>query len=289
MKHRNSFLQRLSRLPTAWRSQWSASPGRGISLLSVILLVPAGCASPPPPRESSEVSVIGASVSIAAPFWGHNTAGFAYFVRLEDGDAPLRATPIRSNFVRDGYVFLFNAQPGRYGLVSAGYIKQGGAAAGSSVGVGGGFSVGIGVSASSSSAFITYLPEALIEKTIVSVGSGDWAFIGDVVLDKADWEGADEVQRYYYRALKLLHAGGNNVGVEESLDQSEESLARFLETSRELAGEEWAGALLSPVAAGPPQDQGDLEADPAPTTLEASPVASIPEPEEDSREEATNR
>ena len=76
MKHRNSFLQRLSRLPTAWRSQWSASPGRGISLLSVILLVPAGCASPPPPRESSEVSVIGASVSVAAPLWGHNTAGF---------------------------------------------------------------------------------------------------------------------------------------------------------------------------------------------------------------------
>ncbi len=206
---------------------------------------------------------------------------FAYFVRLEEGDAPLRAAPIRSNFREDGYVFLFNAQPGRYGLVAAGYFNQsGGAGVGSSVGVGGGFSVGVGVSASSSRAVIYYLPEALIEKTIVSVGSGDWAFIGDVVLDKAEWEDADEVQRYYYGVLApgyedlnwferwMMHNGeGHYAVVEESLDQGEGSLARFLETSRELAGEEWAGALLSPVAAGAPRDREDLEVDPAPTKI----------------------
>jgi hypothetical protein len=272
-----------------------------ISLLSVILLVSAGCASSPPLRESPEVSVIGASVKAPGFFWGHDDVAFAYFVRLDEGDAPLRAAPIRSNFRQDEYVFLFNAQPGRYGLVAAGHFNQSSKqGAGVGGGVGGGFSVGASVSASTSRPVIYYLPKALIEKTIVSVGSGDWAFIGDVVLDKNDWEGADEIQRYYFGVLApgyedlnwfqkwMMHDGeGHYAVVEESLDQGEESLARFLENSRKLAGEEWVDALLSPVAAGPPQGKGDREVDLAPTMLEASSVAAAAEPEEDSREEAT--
>ncbi len=87
--------------------------------------------------------------------------------------------------------------------------------------------------------------------------------------------------------LKSFSGERHHAVVEESLDQGEGSLARFLAISRDLAGEEWAGALLSPVAAGPPLDGGDLEVDPAPTKLEASPVAAAIEPGEDSREEAT--
>ena len=90
---------------------------RVTSLLSLLLLVSAGCATPPPPRTNPDLSVIGASVKIAAPLWRHPTAEYAYFVRLDDGEPPLRALPIRSNFSRSGYVFLFNARPGRYALV----------------------------------------------------------------------------------------------------------------------------------------------------------------------------
>ena len=91
----------------------------------IVLLVSAGCASPLPPlRESPEVAVIGASIKRAVFPWGYRDAEFAYFVLLDDGDSLLRATPIRSNFRRDGYVFLFNAQPGRNGLVSAGHVVQ---------------------------------------------------------------------------------------------------------------------------------------------------------------------
>ena len=228
-------------------------------LLLLFLLLPVGCATPPPPRESPEVAVIGASVKLAAPLW-RRRAEFAYFVRLEDADSQIGAKPIRSNYTRDGYVFLFNARPGRYALVSAGYVvkSQG---AGTTTGVGSGVSVGVSVS--SQNTFNTYLPKTVIDNTVVTVESGEWVFMGDIVLDKTDWDEADEVQHHYYSVLAPGHKDKNFVlklfsnvkhyaGVAKTLSQDKASLARFLESSHEIAGEEWANTLQSPVAAGPP-------------------------------------
>ena len=218
-----------------------------------------------PQRESSDLSVIGASVRLPrSGWWGHPSAEYSHFARLGDGATPREY--MRSNFEEDGNVFLFNARPGRYILVSAGHVAEIRAwdpntqsHPGARIGSvpprppGDPESPEYPTISASSQTFNYRLPKALSEKTVVSVGRGQWAFMGDIVLDKR-----------------------HGAVVKGSLDQGEASLARFLKTSGDLAGEEWACALMNPVTAGPP-----------PTMLEPSPVAAATEPEEDSGEEAT--
>lgn len=226
-----------------------------------VLLLCLACASPPPPRESVDASVVGASVRIKE-LVAYERATYAYFVRLDVDDTSLRGQPILSNYARDGYVFLFNAPPGRYALVIAGFVKVRGAPGSVST-----YSVN------------TYVPKATVEKTAVSVRSGEWVFLGDIALERGEqWWGApasdsaDELQRHYrdtlapgllertpraiaHEVLEDAFGGGADYhvpGRELSLDQSAASLASFMETSRKFAGAEWASALQTPVAAGPP-------------------------------------
>ena len=114
--------------------------------LLLLGLVPSlACATtlPPPAREAPDLCVIAISVSISAPLWGHTQAEYVYFVRLDDSETYGHYRPIRSNYTSGKYVYLFNARPGRYAVVAAGYVRQTqGAPVGTSVGVGGGFSVG---------------------------------------------------------------------------------------------------------------------------------------------------
>ncbi len=226
---------------------------------SSLLLLALACASPPPPRESADLAVIGTSIRIKRII-GSTRAQHAFFVRLDEEDESLRGQPIRSNYARDGYLYLFNAKPGLYAIITGGYTVQ--VSSGPAMTpVGGGFSVGVGMSMSNT--VNIYLPKVAMEKTAVTVGPGEWAFMGDILLDATDWETADEVQRHYYGVLAPGYAdmnvlqkafsgyGAHNAGTAPELDQGGESLASFLETSRAFAGEEWADALQAPVAAGP--------------------------------------
>jgi hypothetical protein len=225
-----------------------------------------GCATPAPPaRESPDLSVIGIAVSISAPVgWWHNQATHVYFVRLDDPDHYAQDLPIRSNYTRGKYVYLFNAWPGRYAVVAAGYEKQSqGAPMGGSVGVGGGFSVGASVTSTYSNTFTAYLPTTLIDKTAVTVGQGEVAFIGEIVLDKTDWEAADDVQLHYYRLLapghkdlnflmKALSGQRHDAGIEHELDQGQATRRRFLEHSQHALTDTWEDVVLTPVGSGPP-------------------------------------
>ncbi len=150
----------------------------------------------PPVRESPNLSVIGIAVSISVPSgWWHNQAAYAYFLRLDDEDDDARYDPIRSNYTSGKYVYLFNAWPGRYAVLAAGYETQSqGAPIGSSVSLGGGVSVGASVTPTYHNTFTAYLPRTLIDKSAVTVGHGEVAFMGEIVLDKTDWEAADEDQ-----------------------------------------------------------------------------------------------
>jgi hypothetical protein len=238
--------------------RWAAAAG----VILLLVLVSAGCVTPtphPPPRESPDLSVIGVSVNRAG--WGSQPEQYAYFVRLEDRASGFSPVPIRSNFAWDGYVYLFNARPGRYVVVVAGRDTQTSMSSGP-MGIG---AVSFSTSMSGQTIICHYLPKTLIEKTVVSVGSGEWVFMGEIVPDQAvDWEVADDVQRHYLGVLappgyeemsgweKFSAQVWHHAVAEAVLDRGEESLARFLATSREVAGEEWASALPSPLAAGPP-------------------------------------
>jgi hypothetical protein len=204
-------------------------------------------------------------VSISAPLWGHTQAEYAYFVRLDESETYAYDDPIRSNYRIGDYVYLFNAQPGRYAVIAAGYQRQSqGAPMGSSVGLGGGFSMSTSVTMTSSNAFMAYLPKTLIDKTVVTVGPAEVAFIGKIVLDKTSWEEADDVQLHYYHLLAPGHEDFNflvkafsgqrhDAGSEHELDQSQATRMRFLEHSqRKLADADWGSVFQNPVGSGPP-------------------------------------
>jgi hypothetical protein len=245
---------------------------RIITSLVRVVLLPAlflslACVSiPPPPREAEDLSVIGIAANISQPLWSNKQADYVYFVRLYESGTYEYNDPIRSNYASGDYVYLFNAQPGRYAAVSVGYVQQTQSAPmGSSVGLGGGFSMSYSVSSTSTSNHTTYLPKALVEETVVTVGPAEVAFIGEITLDKRDWEEADDLQLHYYELMAPGHKdmgfwakafsgqGGHNAGAEPELDQSRESQDRFLDHSQEeFANAEWEGIFRNPIASEQP-------------------------------------
>ena len=122
------------------------------------------------------------------------------------------------------------------------------------------------VAVSSTNTFTTYLPRRLIEKTAVTVGAGQMAFIGDLILDTSrDWDSADAEQLRYYRLLAPGHedksfiakvfsgSGIHRRGIEHEVDQGGEARSRFLAYSGgEFSGVGWEGVLRDPVTPGPP-------------------------------------
>ncbi|MBW1686889.1 MAG: hypothetical protein JRS35_17700 [Deltaproteobacteria bacterium] len=238
----------------------------GIVLFLGLTLSLACATTPAPPaRESPDLSVIGIAVSISAPAgWWHNQATHVYFVRLDDPDHYAQDDPIRSNYTRGKYVYLFNARPGRYAVVAAGYETQGqGAPMGGSFGVGGGVSVGVSMTPTYNNTFTAYFPRTLVDKTAVTVDQGEMAFMGEISLDKTDWEAADDVQLHYYRLLAPGHKDLNflmkafsgqrhDAGIEHELDQDQATRRRFLEHSQHALTDTWEDVVLNPVGSGPP-------------------------------------
>lgn len=237
----------------------------GVFLLPTLVLSLA-CATPPPPaRETPDLSVIGIAASISAPLWGHTQAEYVYFVRLDESETYAYGDPILSNYTIGDYVYLFNAQPGRYAVIAAGYQRQSQSAPiGSSTSLGGGVSMSTSVTMTSNNTFMAYLPKTLIDKTVVTVGPAEVAFIGEIVLDKTSWEAADDVQLHYYHLLAPGHEDLNfllkafsgqrhDAGIEHELDQGQATRRRFLEHSqRKFADADWESIFENPVGSGPP-------------------------------------
>jgi hypothetical protein len=238
----------------------------GVVLLSALVLSLACVTIPPPPREAEDLSVIGIAANISLPLWLNKQADYVYFVHLDESGTYEYNDPIRSNYASGDYLYLFNAQPGRYATVAVAYIEQTQSAPmGSSVGLGGGFSMGFSMSTTSTNTFTTYLPKAVVEETVVTVGPAELVFVGEITLDKKDWEEADDLQVHYYDVLAPGHKdmgfwakafsglGGHNAGAEHELDQSQESRNQFLDHSQQkLANAEWASVFHNPVGSGQP-------------------------------------
>ncbi len=215
-----------------------------------------GCATTPPPsRLTSESSVIGISVKVRAFKLISSPQEWVYFVRLDAGDLGAQEEVIPSNYSQGNYVYLVNAEPGRYAAVAASRSRQ---SSTGPMGIGGGFSVSVSITTQDT----TYFSRELIEKTSVTVGPGSVAFMGNLVVDRSGFGDAAPVQLHYLRLLapkdeeesflEAMMKGKSYKGAEYQVDQSQKALQKFLNRTRTLMAEtDWARVLQNPVGAAP--------------------------------------
>jgi hypothetical protein len=187
-----------------------------------------------------------------------------HFVRLDDPAAS--GLLITSNYVNGKYVYLLNAPPGRYGVVAAKYFQAGTPASPGTPHYSKkhGWERPPRTPGMSASSLTVYFPRALVDKTAVTVGAGDIAFMGEIVVDRSGgWAAADETQQLYYgllapgdrernSVLKFLSSDAHVAAVEREVDRGPAAAPRFLNHSRiEFAGTGWDNRVLHPVGAGP--------------------------------------
>jgi hypothetical protein len=120
--------------------------------------------------------VVGISIRLKPPLFGSLPMHVAYFVRLNEKEDILKQDRvILSSDSNSGYIYLLNAQPGRYAIVAVNYRGD------------------------------TYvLPKRLIEQSVTTVAPGTVGYLGEYEVEISylradDWD--DDVEQYY---LKLL-------------------------------------------------------------------------------------
>ena len=159
----------------------------------VVLLLLSGCGSlrPPEPLDSNS-SLIGIAVKnrgLIKLF--SNTPDRVYFVRLEDGSDPYTATRLLpSNYAKGRYIYLLNAEPGRYVAVASLLVQR--------------------TPTAPTTRYTVYFSEDLIKVTEVTVGPASINFMGEYVVDMATgMKDADNAQLHYYR---LIEPGAEKAG-----------------------------------------------------------------------------
>ncbi len=219
------------------------------------------CASlPPPAAESPGSAGIAISITNFAPieiFW--RTPDRVFFMRLDEEDESgfTGGELLPSNYAKDGYVYLLNAEPGRYVAVASTRAQSAppGGSAMHPVASSGHTTVSAGVSIGPTD-YTVYFPEDLIRLSDVSVESGMIAYMGTFRINTSVGLGdADETQRYFYRMLAPGHEGKSIVGhifsgdyqyhgsLREAL-QGENEQAKFRKRARKtLPAVGWGRAL----------------------------------------------
>lgn len=148
-----------------------------------LLLLLAACASTPPPAPAGPAScVVAVALATRADREPHEgRPRTAYFVKLgEGGDAAAQPVLLRSDYEKDGILYLMNAAPGRYAAVACygkGMDRQ----------------------------WTAYFPEDMIRATEREVPEGKAVLLGsyDVDLRSIATEG-DAAQQHY---LRVIHPG----------------------------------------------------------------------------------
>ena len=128
------------------------------------------------------MAAIGISVNTRAPIKAFtDNPHMVYFIKVDnDEDLYTQSNFIRSNYAKDGQIYLLNAKPGRYAVVGC-YIKK---------------RVGMVTE------YTTFFPKELIKLTEVTVAPGTTAFMGEYVIDMSvGLEDADECQRHYCQII----------------------------------------------------------------------------------------
>jgi hypothetical protein len=212
-------------------------------------LVALTCSAPKP--ASPDAALLGVRISIETDFGLAKTSTEeVYFARVDEGGGLSRDALIPSNYTRDGYVFLINAEPGTYAAVAA--------ASRSSTGTS--FQNGVATATPRTLDEMTYLPEIAVSHTVIRVEPGTAAFMGDYVLERSpSFDAADEMQLHYYRLLQPDQADGGLVGLLladglgycgtlSAEDRGPTALGQFLDRAGHwLAEDGWSSALAHPV------------------------------------------
>ncbi len=147
-----------------------------------------GCALQVPKMEQSGSSAIGISLKIEAPFgldWlTPQNNEVVYFIRVEHNQNILQSSFIRSNYEKDGRVYLLNVLPGEYVAVAYSYTVPTGSSTGPR-----------------SNRYLVFFSKELVEQTYVSISKGQVSFAGNYILSTSligpRLIGVDYVQRHY--------------------------------------------------------------------------------------------
>lgn len=210
-------------------------------LCTALLLI--GCASMPDIKEVPDPpvdqgAIIGIRVSHSSP-WKYLPPEGVYFVRL-DNQSPLGHEILRSNFRVADRMYLLNAAPGRYVAIGTVLNSQRGPAA----------------------KIVTYFARDLVEKTPITVGPGEFAFMGALVFESSGaWSDGDDVQTHYRKLLapnavasgivnSVMQQFSGYVAIWGSLGhvaKDDQSRNAFIHAAREdLAGSEWIPLISRP-------------------------------------------
>jgi hypothetical protein len=138
--------------------------------------------------EQSGSSAIGISLEIEAPFgfgWlTSKSAEVVYFIRVDNNQSIFQSSVIRSNFGKDGRVYLLNVLPGEYMAVAYSYEVLTGTSTGPK-----------------SIRYLVFFSKELVEQTYVSISKGQVSFAGNYILWASLIDprliGVDDVQRHY--------------------------------------------------------------------------------------------
>ena len=176
-----------------WRNGTTREGLAGARLLVLLWLsvaVPAAAAEAPLAPPDPECGRIGVSVHVQQGLAKLKVAARSvYLVRLEEDGDPLRASEVvAADHANQGRLYVLNARPGRYAAVACGHHGVPG----------------------HRGLCTFYFSEELIRASQVTVGPGEFAFLGRVLvktgLRSSNIKRADPAQAHYFELIQPLAA-----------------------------------------------------------------------------------
>jgi hypothetical protein len=178
-----------------------------------------------------------------------NSPSEVYFAKIDGEGGVLQESVVHSNFTKNERAYLLNAQPGTYVAVAAYCFRAPNP-----------FQVpplssGAASRSKGKTSFTTYFSKELIDKTRVTIGTNDFAFMGSYVVDQSiGFTGADTVQIHYQKVIApgaltggLYYMMGGDFHYLGTLNEGkndEHARNEFIRNAREdLAGSGWAGQV----------------------------------------------
>jgi len=159
-----------------------------VIITAIFFISLTGCALQVPKMEQSGSSAIGISLEIEAPFgldWlTVQNDEVVYFIRVDDKQKILQSSFIRSNYAKDGRIYLLNVLPGKYMAVAYSYTVPTGVSTGQTT-----------------NRYLVFFSKELVEQSYVSVNKGQVSFAGNYTLSTSligpRLIGVDYVQYHY--------------------------------------------------------------------------------------------
>jgi hypothetical protein len=157
-----------------------------------------GCATLPAPELlDPQRAVIGISVKTRVPLLKFpDRPDMVYFIKGDEGEdlyTQGSESLIQSNNLEGGYVYLLNAEPGRYAAVACYLEKE---------------------TEQGTYEYWTFFPEEMIKLTEVLVAPGTIAFMGEYVVDKSwGFKDLDNAQLQYFQLIGFLPKCWNTLGL----------------------------------------------------------------------------